>query len=96
VQVLLFDYAGFEMQALLHMTLIDWSAVQSTGDEAWKHWKVIESRVADKGLHAAVNTTIVGMQKAALTRNAEMAGFAARIDLDLVDLLEGYFERTVK
>jgi hypothetical protein len=96
VQVSLLDYAGFEMQALLHMTVIDWSAVQSTADEAWKHWKVIESRVADKGLHAAVNTTIVGMQKTALTRNAEMAGFAAQIDLDLVDLLEGYFERTVK
>lgn len=29
---------------------------------------------------------------AAQIRNMEMAGFAAKIDLDLVDLLEGYFQ----
>jgi hypothetical protein len=36
------------------------------------------------------------MNKAAIERNTEMAAFAARICLDLVDLLEGYFEQSTK
>jgi hypothetical protein len=92
LQVSLLDYVGFRMQVLLHLKPIDWSGVQRTADEAKQHWRAIESRVADKNLHTAMTTTIDGMIRAAQIRNMEMAGFAAKIDLDLVDLLEGYFE----
>jgi hypothetical protein len=96
VQVSLLDYVGFRMQVLLHLKSIDWFAVQSAADEAKRHWMEIESRVADKDLRTAVATTISGMIEAAHKRNTDMAGFAARIDLDLVDLLEKYFVRALK
>ena len=39
---------------------------------------------------------LTGLHQATLTNNAEMAVFAAQMDLALVDLLEGYFERAAK
>lgn len=96
IQVSLLDYAGFKFKALLHAKSIDWLALKKVAEEAQQNWAAIQSRVADKGLHDAVDTTIAGIYKACTEKNAEMAAFAAQIDLALVDLLEGYFERSSK
>lgn len=93
VQVSFLDYAGFKMKVFLHVKSPDWSALRKTAEEALQHWTAIESCVSDKGLHDAVNTMITGMIKATAVKNADMAFFAAQVDLVLVDLLEGYFER---
>jgi hypothetical protein len=92
VQVSLLDYAGFKLKVLLHAKSPDWAVLRKTTEEASRHWTALESRVPDKGLRDAVNTMITGMNKAITAKNAEMAVFAAQIDLALVDLLEGYFE----
>ncbi len=44
----------------------------------------------------AVKTMIAGLKQATGANNAEMAVFAAQMDLALVDLLEGYFERAAR
>jgi hypothetical protein len=92
VQVSLLDYTGFKLEVLLHAKSPDWSVIRKTAVEARQHWTAIESRVSDNGLRDAVNTMITGMNKATTAENADMAVFAAQIDLALVDLLEGYFE----
>ena len=93
VEVSLLDYAGFKLKVLLQAKLPNWSHLRKTAEEAHRHWTDIESRVSDKGLRDAVNTMITGLNKAITTKNAEMAVFAAQMDLSLVDLLEGYFEK---
>jgi hypothetical protein len=93
IQVAKLDYVGFKLKVLLAASPPDWPAIQITGEEAAGYWHALETRVADKGLRDAVKTLLTGLRQATMTSNAEMAVFAAQMDLALVDLLEGYFER---
>ncbi len=94
IQVSLLDYAGFKFEALLHAKATDWLALEKVAEETQQQWAATHPRVTDKGLSDAVDTAIAGMYKASIEKNAGMAVFAAQIDLALVDLLEGYFERS--
>jgi hypothetical protein len=96
IQVAKLDYAGFKLKVLLAASPPDWPAIQKTGEEAAGLWHVLEPQIGDKGLRDAVNTVITGLNRAAGANNAEMTVFAAQMDLALVDLLEGYFERARK
>jgi hypothetical protein len=93
VQVSLLDYAGFKLKVLLHGKSPDWSVLRKTAEEARRQWTAIEYRVSDQGIRDAVNVMITGLKQATTSRNAEMALFAAQLDLALVDLLERYFEK---
>ena len=96
IQVAELDYVGFRLKVLLAASPPDWPAIQKTSAKAAGHWHTLEPRVGDKGLCDAVKTMLTGLHQATVTTNAEMAVFAAQMDLALVDLLEGYFERTAK
>jgi hypothetical protein len=92
-QVSKLDYVGFKLKVLLAASPPDWPAVQTTVEAAGRYWHELEPRVGDKGLRDAVKTVIAGLHQATSAKNAEMAVFVAQMDLALVDLLEGYFER---
>ncbi len=96
VAVSMLDYAGFRTNVLLHAPSPDWAAIQETAEEAQRQWLAIEGRLDEHGLRDVMHTMIAGMIKAATTQNPDMAGFAADMDLALVDVLEGYFERAIK
>lgn len=91
-EVALLDYVGFKMRVLMNAQSPDWSAAQSTAEEAKRLWTAIEARVQESGLRDSMNTTIEGLLRATNSRNVEMAVFAAEEDLAQVDLLEKYFE----
>lgn len=91
IEVSLLDYAGFKLTALLSRTSPDWQAVQATAGEARQFWTTIQRRVLDKSLHTLTTTTVDGLVKAAQDRDRARAQFAAQVDLDLVDVLEGHF-----
>ena len=93
IQVVNLDYVGFRIHALLKQEKIDWRLVSETADEGKGQWKEIEKRVSDNGLHDSVNTAIEGLEYASTSKNIDMLGFAAQVVLDLVDLLEGYFQK---
>ncbi|MGO8761400.1 MAG: hypothetical protein ACLQUS_05360, partial [Desulfobaccales bacterium] len=96
MQVARLDYSGFTLKVLLAATPPDWSAIQKTVEEAGGLWYELEPKVGDKALRDAVKTVLAGLHQATKAENAEMAVFAAQMDLALVDLLEGYFERAAK
>ncbi len=96
IEVSLLDYAGFKFQALLHTKSGDWQAVQEVEKQAQKNWGALKSRVPDKGLRDAVDVAIEGMNRACISKNADMALLAAQVDLALVDLLEAAFEKSAK
>ena len=96
IQVAQLDYVGFKLKVLLAASPPDWAAIKKTGEAAEGHWHALEPRVGDQGLRDAVKTVIGGLNQAIRANNAEMAVFAAQMDLALVDLLEGYFERAAR
>jgi len=93
LEVTLLDYVGFKTQALLMQRPIDWPALQQVALEARGDWEKISPSVKNHGLNDAVQTAITGLQQAVTVKNPQMLHFAAQVDLDLVDLLEGFFER---
>jgi hypothetical protein len=95
-QVSKLDYVGFKLKVLLAASPPDWAAIQTTIEAAGRHWHELEPRVSDKGLRDAVKTVLAGLHQATSTKNAEMAIFAAQMDLTLVDLIEGFFERAAQ
>ena len=93
VEVSLLDWAGYELQVRAAAEKPDWDAMSKVAAEADGWWKAIAKRVADKNLRATVTTTMHGLQQATKEHNLSMVKFAAQIDLDLVDLIEGAFKR---
>lgn len=89
--VSLLDYAGFRLTALTSQSVPDWTAVRITANEARQQWSSIASTVQNQSLKATVNTAMAGMTTAVDLRDAQMTLFAAQVTLDLVDLLEAYF-----
>jgi hypothetical protein len=93
-QVVMLDYVGFKIHALLRKDKINWHLIAEMVDEGKKQWEQVKAKVTSKGLYDSVNTTIRGLERAATSKNIDMLYFAAQVDLDLVDLLEGFFEKT--
>jgi hypothetical protein len=92
-EVSLLDFAGFKLHVLDAAPTPDWDGMRDVVAEAAGWWKTAKPKVSDKGLRDAVESTIRGMQQAVKTENLPMLHFAAQIDLDLVDVLEVYFEK---
>jgi hypothetical protein len=92
-EVSLLDYAGFKLHVLDAAPKPNWDAMRKTVVEAAGWWKAAKPKVSEKGLRDAMESTIRGLQEAARTENLPMLHFAAQLDLDLVDVLEGHFEK---
>lgn len=90
--VSLLDYSGFEIGILLRAENPDWEKLQGAVEEARGFWGSIEKRVRDRGLRDAMSTTMAGLEEGSRAHDRRLLAFAAKVDLDLVDLLEGYFE----
>jgi hypothetical protein len=92
LEVIWLDYIGFEIQALSNMTDPNWNMLQKSVEKGFNFWPPVEQKITSNGLRDTYNTTLRGLAAAIETKNIPMLQFAARIDLDLVDLLENYFE----
>jgi len=92
-QVVILDYVGYRIHALLRQNEIDWHLISETVDEGKSQWEQVKRKVTNKGLYDSLNTTITGLEIASTSKNIDMLKFAAQVDLDLVDLLEGFFEK---
>jgi hypothetical protein len=88
-EVSLLDYAGFKLRVLAAAQKPDWQDIRKTVGEAAGWWKAINPKVSQEGLRGAFDSVILGLHDAARLENLPMLRFAAQIDLDLVDLLEG-------
>lgn len=92
-EVSLLDYAGFKLHVLGAAPQADWGAVRQTTADAAKWWAAIRAKVSDEPLGDAMDSTVLALQQASKLGHLPMLHFAAQMDLDLVDLLEGDFER---
>ena len=93
-EVSLLDYAGFKLLVLAATQRPDWEDIRRTVGETAGWWNAINSQVSENGLRDAFGSVIRGLDEAAKLENLPMLRFAAQIDLDLVDLLEGDLKPT--
>ena len=92
-EVAVLDFVGFKLHALLKQKEVDWKLVNETALDGQRQWNDIRGSVSDTAIRDAMDTVIEGLQSASKSKNVEKLEFAAQVDLDLVDLLEGYFEK---
>ena len=92
-EVLLLDSVGFRLHVLEAAPEADWEAIGKSVAEGAAWWAATRPKVARVALRDAMDTAIRGLQEGEKTKNLPLLHFAAQVDLDLVDLLEGYFER---
>jgi hypothetical protein len=92
-EVVILDYIGFKLLTLLIQQNVDWNLIKKTSNEGLSQWENIRIQTSDKPLRNVMDTAIQGIQVAVNSKNMDMLRFAAQVDLDLVDLLEGYFEK---
>ena len=93
IEISLLDWAGYQLMVLAAADHPDWEAMSKVAGEADQWWKATAKKISDKNLRAAVTSTMQGLAQSTKERNLAMVKFAARIDLDLVDLLEGAFKK---
>lgn len=91
-EVLLLDYVGFKLHVLEAAPQTDWDAVRKTVEDGVGWWNATKPKINQIALTDAMDSTIRGLQEGAKTQNQALVHFAAQLDLDLVDLLEVFFE----
>jgi hypothetical protein len=96
LQVSLLDYSGFKLSTLSANPKPDWPEIQTTTVEAIKFWSAIEQDVKNAGLHDLMQSLFEGLASAVTRRDPVMLEFGAQMDLDAVDLLEGYYRNAWK
>lgn len=94
-EVDLIDYAGYQLQILAAADKPDWDAISQIAADADTWWTAIaKPKITNKAVRATVNSAMRGTKQAAREKNLPMLKFAAQMDLDLVDVLEGLFPKT--
>jgi len=91
-EILLLDYVGFKLHVLEAAPQADWEAMRKTVADGVAWWNTTKPKIHEVALTDAMDTTIRALQEGAKTQNQALLHFAAQLDLDLVDLLEGIFE----
>jgi hypothetical protein len=93
IEISLLDWAGYQLIVLAAAERPDWDAMRKVAADADSWWNGTAKKISDKNLRAAVTSTMQGLAQSTKEQNLSMVKFAARIDLDLVDLLEGAFKK---
>ncbi len=91
-EVSLLDYAGFRLHVLTAAPEMDWDAMRKTIADATNWWAALKPKVTSKALRDTLNSALRGLKRAGEEEHVPMMNFAAQMDLDLVDLLEHFFE----
>lgn len=92
-EVYLLDYAGFKIRVLAATAPPDWKTMRQTAEHASLWWDAVASNMSDKALQDAVSTAVGGLIEATKKEDMPMLQYAVQIEMDLVDLLENYFEQ---
>lgn len=92
IAVSLLDYAGFRIQADLQSEPVRWADAAQAATYAQEQWSLAKDKVADTALRDKFEASVKSLQKATTIKDKAMATRAAKLELDLVDSLETYFQ----
>lgn len=88
IQIEKLDYMGFKILALLNQDKIDWTVIELTISNAQKDWIELNPKIKDDNLKDTFNYLFKGLLLNAETKDVNMCGILANMDLSLVDVLE--------
>ncbi len=88
------DYVGFKLLVQLNEEEVAWNETYTTVYDAVIYWNIIKTDVKkNKGLHNLMNVIVDGLRDAQKTQDKEMLVFAAKANLEAVDLLEEFYKK---
>jgi hypothetical protein len=93
IEVAMLDYSGFKLSVLAAMQDTDWAAIAATARGSDDSWSVLTTSVKDASIRNLVTAIQDGLRAAVERKDIHGVKFAAKMQLEVVDVLEGYFQR---
>jgi hypothetical protein len=93
IEVAMLDYSGFKLSVLAAMQVADWATIAATARGSDDSWSVLTTSVKDASIRNLVSAIQDGLRAAVDRNDIHGVKFAAKMQLEVVDVLEGYFRR---
>jgi hypothetical protein len=91
IQVPMLKYSGFKLLVLSRAKRPDWSEIAATAREERDYWKSLAGQIMNSDLHHLMGSIQSGLDDGLARKDSAHVAFAARIDVNSVELLERYF-----
>jgi hypothetical protein len=92
IEVAMLDYSGFKLSVLAATPDTDWSAIAATAKDSDRSWSVLDKSVKDASLRNLLKAIQDGLRGAVERKDTHGVKFAAKMQLEVVDVLEQYFK----
>ena len=86
------DYAGFKLSILATRPSHDWPAITETAKEAERTWAALARKIPDTSIRNLAGAIAVGLKDFVERKDVSGVKFAAKMQLEIVDVLEQYFK----
>ncbi len=96
VEVAMLDYSGFKLSILAAGPRPDWVAIAASAKESNEFWSALAKNVPDKSMQNLLAAIQEGLKTTVGRRDINGVKFAAKVQLEAVDVLEQYFRGTYK
>lgn len=96
MEVAMMDYSGFKLSILAAAQAADWPTITATATEADQFWAALEKKIQDTNIRNLVGAIQVGLKDAVERKDINGVKFAAKMQLEVVDVLEPYLKRTYR
>ena len=91
IEVAMLDYTGFKLSILATTPDTDWPKIAATAKDSDSSWSVLDKSVKQTSIRNLVNTIQDGLRGAVERKDIHGVKFAAKMQLEVVDVLEQYF-----
>src|SRR5258705_5389239 len=96
IEVAMMDYSGFKLSILVTLPAPDWATIATTAKEADRSWSALVKQVQDVSIRNLVGAVQDGLRSAVERKDVHGVTFAAKMQLEVVDVLEQYLKRAQK
>jgi hypothetical protein len=93
IEVAMLDYSGFKLSILAATKDANWATIAATAKDSDGSWSALDKIVKDASLRNLVNAIQDGLRGAVERKDIHGVKFAAKMQLEVVDVLEQYFQR---
>jgi hypothetical protein len=93
IEVAMLDYSGFKLSVLAAMQDTDWTTIAATASGSDDSWSVLTTTVKDASIRNLVSAIQDGLRGAVDRKDIHGVKFAAKMQLEVVDVLERHFQR---
>ena len=96
IEVAMMDYSGFKLSILTAAQAADWATIAETAKGSDGYWSTLAKKIPDTSIRNLVGAIQDGLGAAVERKDVYGVRFAAKMQLEVVDVLEQYFKGTYK